>query len=173
MNDKIEKIVLNLKECYKESVIIENDKLQDLLLNTLTELKLLEESIMSDSKDIIVKETKSTRYTYEQVKEITKIQLELSKDKITYEVAEREIQKIAPTFPTHNLRQYNKLMKQRTSGIGVYGFRIPANWAKALLEITNNDPLIIQALREEQDLYLEKEGKKNEKLDKLLDQIEG
>ena len=39
--------------------------------------------------------------------------IELAKDKISYEVAEREILKIASQFPVHNLRQYNKLMKQR------------------------------------------------------------
>ena len=170
MKNNLENIVSNIKECYKESILIENEKLQDLLLTTLTELKKIEEEISNINSYVENKNT-TKRYTYEQVKKITKIQIELAKDKISYEVAEREILKIASQFPVHNLRQYNKLMKQRLSGVGVYGFRIPSNWAKALLEETNNDKLIIQALKEEQDLYFDKEGRKNEKLDKLLNNL--
>ena len=175
MKSNLENIISNIKECYKESILIENEKLQDLLLTTLTELKKIEEEISNinsyvENKNINVNTTK--RYTYEQVKKITKIQIELAKDKISYEVAEREILKIASQFPVHNLRQYNKLMKQRLSGVGVYGLRIPSNWAKALLEETNNDKLVIQALKEEQDLYFDKEGRINDKLDKLLKSLE-
>ena len=172
MKSKLENIVSNVKECYKESILIENEKLQDLLLTTLTELKKIEEEIVTINLNVQnTNESVSNRYKYEQVKQITKIQIELAKDKISYEVAEREILKIASQFPVHNLRQYNKLMKQRLSGVGVYGFRIPSNWAKALLEETKNDKLVIQALNEEQDLYFEKEGRKNEKLDKLLNNL--
>lgn len=172
MKSKLENIVSNVKECYKESILIENEKLQDLLLTTLTELKKIEEEIVAINLNVQnTNESVSNRYKYEQVKQITKIQIELAKDKISYEVAEREILKIASQFPVHNLRQYNKLMKQRLSGVGVYGFRIPSNWAKALLEETNNDKLVIQALNEEQDLYFDKEGRRNEKLDKLLNNL--
>jgi hypothetical protein len=171
MDNKLEKIILNIKDCYKESVLIDNELMQDKLLNILTELKQLEEFIMNKPVVEEQNEVKSKRYSYEQVKAITKIQLELAKDQIPSHVAEREILKIAPNFPTHNLRQYNKLMKQRLSGIGVYGLRIPSNWAKALLEETNNDKLVTQALNEEQDLYFEKEGRRNDKLDKLLKEV--
>lgn len=172
MKSKLENIVSNVKECYKVSILIENEKLQDLLLTTLTELKKIEEEIVTINLNVQnTNESVSNRYKYEQVKQITKIQIELAKDKISYEVAEREILKIASQFPVHNLRQYNKLMKQRLSGIGVYGFRIPSNWAKALLEETNNDNLVIKALNEEQDLYFDKEGRRNEKLDKLLNNL--
>ena len=172
MKSKLENIVSNVKECYKESILIENEKLQDLLLTTLTELKKIEEEIVAINLNVQnTNESVSNRYKYEQVKQITKIQIELAKDKISYEVAEREILKIASQFPVHNLRQYNTLMKQRLSGVGVYGFRIPSNWAKALLEETNNDKLVIQALNEEQDLYFDKEGRRNEKLDKLLNNL--
>ena len=171
MKSNLENIISNVKKCYKESILIENEKLQDLLLTTLTQLKKIEEEISNvdlDNQNINTSENVNKRYLYEQVRQITKIQIELAKDKISYEIAEREILKIASQFPVHNLRQYNKLMKQRLNGIGVYGFRIPSNWAKALLEETNNDKLVIQALNEEQDLYFEKEGRRNEKLDKLL-----
>ena len=111
------------------------------------------------------------RYLYEQVRQITKIQIELAKDKISYEVAEREILKISSQFPVHNLRKYNKLLKQRLNGIGVYYFSLPSNWAKALLEETNNDKLVIQALNEEQDLYSKKTGIRNKRLDELLNNL--
>lgn len=170
MKNLLEKITSNVKEGYKESIVIDNEKLQDLLLNTLTELKQLGELIESgkDTNMNISKETTSKRYTYEQVKDITRVQLELAKEKIPYEVAEREILKIASSFPIHNLRQYNKRLKETLLGVGTYGFAFPANWAKALLEETNNDPLVIKAFNEQQDLYFEKDGRRNEKLDNLL-----
>lgn len=171
MNEKLEKIVFNVKECYKESVLIENDKLQDILLNTLTDLKLLEESIMSSDQERNKKDATSKRYTYEQVKAITKIQLELAKELISYDVAEREILNIASSFPVHNIRQYNKRLKSTLAGVGTYGFAFPANWAKALLEETNYDTNVINAFEEQQSLYFEKDGRRNEKLDKLLTSI--
>lgn len=172
MNKTYEQVIINLKDCYKESVLIENEKLQDILLNTLTEMKKLEEIDMNIKQYNVQKDQMSKRYTYEQVKSITKIQLELAKDIISYEVAEREIKNIASTFPVHNLRQYNKRLKATLSGIGTYGFAYPSNWAKALLEATNNDSLVITALTEQQNLYFKKDGKRNEKLDILLKKVE-
>lgn len=173
MNEKLEKIVFNVKECYKESVLIENNKLQDILLNTLTDLKLLEKSIMNADKERNTKDTTSKRYTYEQVKAITKIQLKLAKELISYNVAEREILDIASSFPVHNIRQYNKRLKSTLAGVGTYGFAFPSNWAKALLEETNCDSNVINAFEEQQSLYFEKDGRRNEKLDKLLKDIRG
>jgi len=107
----------------------------------------------------------------EQIKAITSIQLELAKDQIPSHVAEREILKIAPNFPIHNIRQYNKRLKSTLSGIGTYGFAFPSNWAKALLEETNYDPNVINAFEEQQNLYFEKDGRRNDKLDKLLKEV--
>ena len=174
MKSNLENIISNIKECYKESILIENEKLQDLLLTTLTELKKIEEEISninSYGENKNMNENTTKRYTYEQVKKITKIQLQLAKEEITYEVAEREILKVASTFPIHNLRQYNKRLKGTLLGIGTYGFAFPSNWAKALLEETNNSPLVIQAFQEQQDLYFEKDGRRNDKLDKLLNNL--
>lgn len=168
MNEKIEKIFINLKECYKESVLIENEKLQDILLNTLTDIRLLEETINNIKKDSDFKVSKNKRYSYEQVKEITKIQLDFAKDKISSTVAEREILKVASNFPIHNIRQYNKRLKSTLAGVGTYGFAFPSNWAKALLEETNNDSNVINAFKEQQNLYFDKDGRRNEKLDELL-----
>lgn len=114
----------------------------------------------------------STRYTYEQVQAITKIQVKLAREEIPLRVAEEEIMQIAPTFPIHNLKQYNKRVKNYLIGIGEHGFGFPSNWAKALLEETNNNSLVLQAFKRQQELYLEKEGRINQKLEKLLNSIE-
>ena len=114
--------------------------------------------------------SKSNRYTNDQVKEILKIIIELSKGFISYEVAERETLKIVPTYPAHNLKIYTNQMRKTLAGIGEYGFSFPANWAQALLEITSGEERaqIFQALKEQQRLYLEKDGKNNKKLDRVL-----
>jgi hypothetical protein len=175
MNNIIESIILNTKKAYKESIVIDNEKLQDLLLTILTDSKKLqelkEEEIMNIS-NIKNKEKVSTRYTYEQVQAITKIQLQLAQEKIPLRAAEEEILKISSTFPIHNLKQYNKRVKNYLNGIGEHGFGFPSNWAKALLEETNNNSLVIQAFRKQQELYLEKEGRINKKLDEILNSIE-
>jgi len=174
MKEVIESILNNTKKAYKESVVIDNEKLQDLLLTVLTETKKLED-ISTNLKENTVstqpKENVSTRYSVEQVREITKIQLDLAKEKIPLEVAQREITKIASSFPIHNLKQYNKRLKEYLQGVGSYGFAFPSNWAKALLEETNNNNLVIQAFRRQQDLYLKKDGRINEKLETILNSI--
>ncbi len=58
------------------------------------------------------------------------------------------------------------------NGVGSYGFAFPSNWAKALLEATNNNALVVKAFREQQKLYSEKDGRINEKLQALLDSID-
>ena len=47
--------------------------------------------------------SKSNRYTNDQIKEILKIRIELAKELISCEIAERETLKIVPTYPVHNL----------------------------------------------------------------------
>jgi hypothetical protein len=141
----------------------------------LTDIKKLQE-LCEKKEDIRMEENMNDkiskkRYTYEQVKAITKIRLELAKDLISTEVAKREILKIADSFPIHNLAQYNKSIKDTLAGIGKYGFAFPSNWAQALLEETNYDKLVIQALKQQQKLYLEKDGRVNQKLKKLLEDL--
>ncbi len=175
----IDKIFTNLKEAYKESIIIDNEKLQDLLFTALADTNKLKEIATSiETKTNIEteinkgKKMSKTRYTYDQVKAITKIQLALAREEIPLVTAEREILKIANTFPVHNLPQYNKRVKNSLMGIGTYGFAFPSNWAKALLEATNNDKLVLQAFRQQQDLYLKKDGRINKNLEKILNSIE-
>ena len=170
MIEVIENIVVKTKKAYKQSVIIDNEELQDLLLEILTDIKQLE--IVEEEKEkMTVKEdvgNKKPRYTYEEVKAITEVQVKLAKGLIPFEVANREILKISDRFPVHNLVQYNKQMKDRFNGIGTHGLAMPANWAKALLEVTGNDTMVIKALREQQRLYLEKNGSNNRTLEGLL-----
>ena len=113
---------------------------------------------------------KSNRYTNDQIKEILKIRIELAKELISCEIAERETLKIVPTYPAHNLKIYTNQMRKTLAGIGEYGFGYPANWAQALLEITSGEERaqIFKALKEQQRLYLEKDGKNNKKLEKVL-----
>jgi len=112
------------------------------------------------------------RYTYDEVKAITKVIVSLAKDEIFLEEAHKDILEISDKFPVHNLKLYNKHMKNRFNGIGTYGQAIASNWAKALLEVTNNDAMVIQALREQQRLYREKDGKSNQALEDLLNGLE-
>jgi len=171
MNKLIENIFKNTKEAYKESIIIDNEKIQDLLFTVLEDVKKLENILDDDHSAKKVTTRKKTTYTEYQVKEITKIQLKLAKGELSRQAAENEILKISPTYPVHNLNMYNKSIQQYLNGVGVYGFAFPANWAKALLEETDNNPLVIKAFREQQSLYLEKDGRINKKLDDLLNSL--
>ena len=68
MKSNLENIISNVKECYKESILIENEKLQDLLLTTLTQLKKIEEEISNidlANQTIITNENTNKRYLYE------------------------------------------------------------------------------------------------------------
>lgn len=171
MTKVINKLMENTKKAYKESILIDNTILQDLLLEILTDSKKLQEKFeekLIDRKEETVGLKKKKRYTYEEVKAITKVQIRLAKDEISLEDARQEILNISNRFPVHNLVQYNKHMKDRFNGIGTYGMAMPSNWAKALLEITNYDSLIIKALREQQKLYKEKDGRINQTLEDLL-----
>ncbi|RRD53274.1 hypothetical protein EII16_09250 [Campylobacter rectus] len=117
---------------------------------------------------------KSNRYTNDQIKEILKIRIKLAKGLISCEIAKRETLKIVLTYPVQNLISDAKRMQKTLVGIGEYGFGYPANWAQALLEITSGEERaqIFKALKEQQRLYLEKDGKNNKKLEKVLQAAE-
>ena len=118
--------------------------------------------------------SKSNRYTNDQIKEILKIRIDLAKELISCEIAERETLKIIPTYPVYNLNSDAKRMQKTLAGIGQYYLSYPANWAQALLEMTSGEERaqIFQALKEQQRLYLEKDGKNNKKLEKVLQAAE-
>ena len=140
----------------------------------MTDTKKLQEMLddsFEDNMEISKKSTKK-RYTYDEVKAITEIQVKLAKGEISFEAATKEVLKISERFPVHNLVQYNKQMKDRLNGTTNYGLAIPSNWAKALLEVTGNDSMVIKALKEQQRLYKEKDGRSNQTLEDLLNGLE-
>ena len=172
MEDVINSVFKNTKAAYKESVMVDNEKLQDLLILILADVKKLEYLNNEEKINSTVGEKKvsgkKTTYTNEQVSSITKIQLKLARKEISFEEAEDEILKVSPTFPVQHLVQYNKRVQKYLAGGGEYGFAFPSNWAKALLKETNNNPLVIKALKEQQALYLEKDNYINKKLASIL-----
>ena len=117
---------------------------------------------------------KSNHYTNDQIKEILKIRIELAKGLISCEIAERETLKIVPTYPVHNLNYDANRMQKTIAGAGQHYLCYPANWAQALLEITSGEERaqIFKALKEQQRLYLEKDGRNNKKLEKVLQAAE-
>lgn len=112
------------------------------------------------------------KYTYIETKKIAKIQLKLARGEISLRNAQTQISKIS-SYPVLYLDQISKRINNCLKGVGKYGYAFPSNWAQALLELTNNDPLVIQAFRQQQALYLKKTGKNNQKLETLLNVIEG
>ena len=170
MKEVIENIVIKTKQAYKQSVIIDNEELQDLLLEILTDIKQIE--IVEEKKENMTAKVdvgnKKPRYTYEEVKDIMVVQVRLAKDLISLADASSDILKISDRFPIRNLVQSNKRIKNKLVGIGEYGFAMSSNWAKALLAVTDNNPMVIKALREQQRLYLEKDGSNNRTLEEVL-----
>jgi len=171
MKELIENVFRNTKEAYKESIIIDNEKIQDLLFIVLEDVKKLENILDNNYSIKQVPKGRKTTYTEDQVRKITKIQLRLAKNELSPREAEDEILKISSTFPVQNLNSYNKRMQKYLAGKGEYGFAFPSNWAKALLEETNNNSLVIKAFREQQALYFEKDRRINKKLDDLLNNL--
>ncbi len=112
------------------------------------------------------------KYSYIQCVEIMKIYIDTIEEKIPSEVAEKNILAIAKKFPIHNLKQYLGRTKKYLTGIGEFGFGFPSNWAQAFLEVTNNNPLVIQALMQQQELYKVRGKGENKKLAKILTSIQ-
>lgn len=175
MNDTIKNLYENTKKAYKESILIDNEELQDLLIEILTDVKKVQSFTDEVDNNIIVPTQSTTasktRYTQEQVKQITKIQLQLARNEINEEIAKNGILAISPTFPVQHINSYNARIQKYLKGKGEYGFAFPSNWAKALLEETYNDSNVIKALKEQQALYLEKDGYTNKKLSNVLNNL--
>jgi hypothetical protein len=112
------------------------------------------------------------KYTYEQCVEIMKIYIDIIEEKISLEKAKENILKISKDFPIHNLENYLRITKKYLAGIGEFGLRFPANWAQAFLEVTKNNSLVIQALKDQQRLYQERGIGKNKKLEKILETLD-
>ena len=171
MKELIENVFDHTKEAYKESIIIDNEKIQDLLFVVLENIRKIENILDADHSNKEMKTGKKTTYAEDQVRKITKIQLRLARNELSAQTAIDEILNVSATFPVQHLNSYNKRMQKYLSGKGEYGFAFPSNWAKALLQETNNNPLVIKAFREQQALYLEKNGRINKKLDEVLNNL--
>ena len=112
------------------------------------------------------------KYAYDQCVEIMRVFIGTIEERLSFDAAERKILDISEGFPIHNLKQYLKRTEKYMEGTGEFGFGFPSNWAQAFLEVTNNDPLVVKALKEQQRLYENKGKGKNRKLDKMLGSIE-
>ena len=114
------------------------------------------------------------KYTQQQCEEIIKIYIEIVNNKSSEIEAKEKLKKISALYPIDNkshFKQKIEWVKSYLAGKGKFGYGFPANWAKAFLEVTNYNPLVIKALKEQQELYLKKKGKNNKKLEKLLENL--
>ena len=112
------------------------------------------------------------KYNDKQCKQIMTILVNSAYRKIPPTIAKKYITDISSTYPIHNYDRYVNITAKYLSGKGEYGFAFPANWAKAFLQVTDNNENVIHALRDQQRLYLEKDGRNNGKLKKLLDSLQ-
>lgn len=108
------------------------------------------------------------KYTFDQQKNIIGILVECANENIDYKQAERAIAAINCDYPLHNVAIEVKKVRKYLDGNGYYGYAYPSGWAKALIEVTNEDPKVIQALKEQQRLYKERDGRANGKLEAIL-----
>jgi len=75
-----------------------------------------------------------------------------------------------PEYPIDNIEGEAKRVADYLEGKGRYGWALPANWAKMFLELTKGNPRVVAALKQQQDLYEQKDGKRNGKLDRILNE---
>ena len=111
------------------------------------------------------------KYSYQQMLGIIDVIINCAQERISNRQAEQKILTIHSGYPVHNLKQEKRKANDYLSGKGWYGYSYPAGWAKAFIEVTNNDSLVIKALREQQKLYLEKDGSFNNKLEEILNNL--
>ncbi len=101
--------------------------------------------------------------------DIISIIIDCAEEKIDIKTAGAGVARVEKDYPIRNMKQEVKKAKDYLAGRGYSYYKYGAGFAKAFLEITNNDPEVIKALREQQALYLEKDGKNNGKLERVLD----
>ena len=114
------------------------------------------------------------KYTQKQCEEIMKIYIEVVNNKLDEIEAKEKLKKISVAYPIDNKSHFKKKIewvKSYLEGKGKFGYGFSANWAKAFLEVTNYNPRVIKALKEQQELYLKKKGKNNKKLENLLENL--
>lgn len=112
-----------------------------------------------------------TKYTHEQRLQVLGVCKDCADGKLPLSLAEKRVRSLVPSYPVQNIGGEISRFKKYRSGQGAYGYAYPATWAKALLELTGNDPRIVAALREQQDLYYAHDGRRNRTLERLLDTL--
>lgn len=112
-----------------------------------------------------------SKYSYEQMLKIMKILIDCDDGEIPTKTAAIQVLEAAPTYPIHNLNKELSKVKKYRSGRGAYGYSYPAGWSKAFIEVTSKDPNVINALKEQQKLYQEKDGSFNNKLQDVLNNL--
>jgi excinuclease UvrABC ATPase subunit len=117
-----------------------------------------------------------TKYTDEQVNQISRLKVDYVNNIISGEELINSVLAVAKDYPNprSNIIADAKRFGRYMKGHGEYGHALPANWARGLLDVTNNDLLVIKALKEQQQLYKNKNkrGKVNETLDAVIENAE-
>ena len=111
------------------------------------------------------------KYSYDQMLRIMKIYIDCVEGNLPIKIGEKRVLAVAPTFPIHNFNTELSKVKKYLSGRGTYGYSYPAGWSKAFIEVTNKNPNVIKALKDQQRLYKEKDGKFNNKLEEVLNNL--
>jgi hypothetical protein len=109
-----------------------------------------------------------TKYTHDQRMQVLSVCSDYLEGKLSFNSAENKIRSLVPSYPVKNLNQQISSLKKCLSGKGSYGFAYPATWAKALIELFGKNSKVIAALKEQQELYYARDGRKNMALEKLL-----
>jgi hypothetical protein len=112
-----------------------------------------------------------TKYTHEQRLQVLGVCKDCADGQLPLSLAEKRVRSLVPSYPVENLSGEISRLKKYCSGKGAYGHAYPATWAKALLELTGYDPRVVTALREQQELYYARDGRKNRTLERLLDSL--
>jgi hypothetical protein len=105
-----------------------------------------------------------SKYTDEQINKICRLMVDYVNNNASDGKLINDVLAVAKDFPSANIIAEAKRLGRYMEGYGEYGHALPANWARGLLAVTKDAPLVIKALTEQQQLYEEKDGKANGKL---------
>jgi len=109
------------------------------------------------------------KYTHEQRLMVLEICSDCAEGILPISLAEEKVKAAVPIYPYQNLSGEVSRFKNYMAGRGAYGYGYPATWAKALIELSKTSPKVIQALKTQQQLYYERDGKNNANMAKLLE----
>jgi hypothetical protein len=113
-----------------------------------------------------------SKYTHQQMIDILRICQDLGNGNLSLSTARQKVRSISSNYPIQTLETETARVIKYLEGQSTFGYGYAATWAEALLEMTNNNSKVISALREQQNVYLNKTGKNNRKLERLLNETE-